>query len=142
MSEQSKGTTRREFVAASAGAAAVAAFGFNRMTEAAHHEGAMPITQIVKFTIKEGQEESAEELLRTMTAAVEKEEPGVLAYIAHRSKKDPSTVVFFEVYKDEAAVAAHNTTKHMGEMRAKFMDNFVMPLDVEQLDKVGGFMRG
>ena len=141
MSEESKGTTRREFVAASAGAAAVAAFGFNRMADAAHHEGAMPITQIVKFSIKEGSEESAVELLKTMTAAVEKEEPGVLAYIAHRSKKDPSTVVFFEVYKDEAAVAAHGTTKHMGDMRMGFAKNFVPPLDLEPLDRVSGYMR-
>ncbi len=139
MSEQSIGTTRREFVAAGAGAAAVAAFGFNRMAQAEDSDAL--ITQIVKFKIKEGQEEAAEEVLRTMTAAVEKEEPGVLAYIAHRSKKDPSTVVFFEVYKDQAAVAAHGTTAHMGVMRQKFATTFVPPLDLEPLDRVGGYMR-
>lgn len=139
MPERSEGTTRREFVAATAGAAAVATFGFNRMAQA--EDGAMPITQIVKFKIKEGQEDAAEEVLRTMTAAVEKEEPGVLAYIAHRSKKDPSTVVFFEVYKDQAAVAAHGTTEHMGVMRMKFATTFVPPLDLEPLDRVGGYMR-
>ena len=75
MSDRSEGTTRREFVAATAGAAAVATFGFNRMAQADHHMA--PITQLVKFKIKEGQEDSAVELLKTMTAAVEKEgKPG------------------------------------------------------------------
>jgi len=141
MTQNSEGSTRREFVAAGAGAAMVATFGFNRMAQAAHHEEAAPITQIVKFKLKAGNEDAAIKLLQTMTAAVEKEEPGVLAYIAHRSKKDPSEVVFFEVYKDQAAVDAHGTTAHMNEMRTQFMNVFVPPLDLQPLDKVSGFMR-
>jgi quinol monooxygenase YgiN len=139
MSEKPEGTTRREFVAASAGAAAVAAFGFNRIAQAQDDDEL--ITQIVKFKIMEGQEDAAVELLETLTAAVEKEEPGVLAYIAHRSKKDPSEVVFFEIYKDQAAVTAHGTTPHMAELRQKFASTFVPPLDVQPLDRVGGFTR-
>ncbi len=139
MSEKPEGTTRREFVAASAGAAAVAAFGFNRIAQAQDDDEL--ITQIVKFKIMEGQEDAAVELLQTLTAAVEKEEPGVLAYIAHRSKKDPSEVVFFEIYKDQAAVTAHGTTPHMAELRQKFASTFVPPLDVQPLDRVGGFTR-
>ena len=139
MSEKMEGTTRREFVAATAGAAAVAAFGFNRMAQA--QEGGALITQIVKFKIIEGQEDTAVELLKTLTAGVEKEEPDVLAYIAHRSQKDPSEVVFFEVYKDQAAVTAHGATAHMAELRQKFATTFVPPLDIVQLDRVGGFTR-
>ncbi len=140
MSEKSEGTTRREFVAVSAGAAAVAAFGFNRTAQAA--DGDELITQIVKFQIKEGQEDAAVELLQTLTAAVEKGEPGVLAYIAHRSKNDPSEVVFFEIYKDQAALTAHSSTPHMAELGPKFMECFdLQSFDIQPLDRVGGFSR-
>ena len=140
MSEKSEGATRREFVAASAGLAAVAAFGFNRIAQA--DDGDELITQIVKFKIKEGQEDGAVELLQTLTAAVEKEEPGVLAYIAHRSKNDPSEVVFFEIYKDQAALTAHGSTPHMAELGPKFAEFFdLQSFDVKPLDRVGGFTR-
>ncbi|MCH7910049.1 MAG: putative quinol monooxygenase [Candidatus Hydrogenedentes bacterium] len=140
MSEKAEGATRREFVAASAGAAAVAAFGFNRIAQA--QDGDELITQIVKFKILEGQEDAAVELLETLTAAVEKGEPGVLAYIAHRSKNDPSEVVFFEIYKDQAALTAHSTTPHMAELGPKFAECFdLQSFDIQLLDRVGGFSR-
>ena len=68
-------------------------------------------------------------------------EPGVLAYVAHFTETDPKEVVFFEVYKDEAAVAAHGTTPHMNAMRAKFMQVFKPPLKLEKLTKVAGVTR-
>lgn len=140
MSEKSEGTTRREFVAASAGAAAVAAFGFSRTAQAA--DGDELITQIVNLKIKEGQEDAAVELLQTLTAAVEKAEPDVLAYIAHRHKSDASKVMFFEVYKNQAALTAHSSTPHMAELGPKFGQVFDMQsFDIQQLDRVGGFSR-
>ena len=142
MTQKTEGTTRREFVAAGAGAAMVATFGFNRMARADHHEAAAPITQIVGVKIKEGQEEGAVELLKTLTAAVEKAEPDVLAYIAHRSKNDPLQVVFFEVYKDQAALDAHGQTPHMAELGPKFGTFFdLATFDVQPYDRVGGYMR-
>ena len=136
-----KNQSRREFVATAAGAAALtAAFGFNRVSEAAHHEEA--ITQIVRFKVQEGKEEAAAEMLATLTKAVEENEPGVLAYIAHFTKESPKEVVFFEVYKNAEALAEHGKMPHLAEMRKVFMQLFEMPLEIQQLDKVGGFMRG
>ena len=141
MSIDSEGTTRREFVAATAAGAAALTFGFSRLAGADAHEASVPISQIVKFKLNPDNEEAAIAALQALTKGVEENEPGVLAYIAHRSKTDPSEVVFFEVYKDAAAVQAHNGTPHMNAMRAGFMQNFQMPLDVQPLDRISGFTR-
>ncbi len=142
MSSDSKGTTRRDFmVAGAAAAAAVTTFGFNRMAQADTGDTSGMISQIVKFKINMENEDGAIEALQELTKGVEDNEPGVLTYIAHRSKNDPSEVVFFEVYKDAEAVQAHNVTPHMNAMRANFMQNFQPPLDVQPLDRVSGFAR-
>lgn len=138
MKEQPEGTTRREFVAATAGAAMVAAFGFNRLARA---EDTALITQTVTFKIKPGKEEEAVAALQKLTKAVEENEPGVLAYAAHRAEKDPSKVVFFEVYANEDAVAAHRTQPHMQEMFPKFQELFEGGMQIERLDRVAGYTR-
>ena len=140
MTNENTGTTRREFVAAGATVAAAMTFGFNRMAQADSHESTA-ITQIVKFKINMDNEESAIKALQDMTKAVEETEPGVLVYIAHRSKADPTEVVFFEVYADEEAVKAHQGTPHMNAMRTGFTTNFKPPLNIQALDRVSGFAR-
>ena len=133
-----KNQSRREFVATAAGAAALtAAFGFNRVTEAAHHES---ITQIVTFGLQEGKEEGGAEVLKKLTKAVEENEPDVLVYLAHFT--EDSKVVFFEVYKNAAALANHGTQPHMAVMRTEFGKYFSMPFDVKKVKRVGGYMRG
>ena len=71
------------------------------------------ITVIARFKFQEGQEEAGLEALRTMTNSVKENESGALSYICHRDQEDPSQIVFFEVYKDEEAFAAHRKTDHM-----------------------------
>jgi quinol monooxygenase YgiN len=136
-----KNQSRREFVATAAGAAALtAAFGFNRVASA--QDTSTIITQVVRFKVKEGQEEAAAATLAKLAKDVEEKEPGVLAYIAHFTKDDPKEVVFFEVYKDAEALAEHGRMPHLAELRTKFMELFQPPLNIQQLEKVGGFMRG
>lgn len=142
----SESTTRKEFLQTAAGVTAGAAFfgalGFNRMASADGHEGAdQSITQIARFSMQEGKEDEAIATLQELVKGVEENEPGVLAYIAHRSEANPSEVVFFEVYKDEAALAAHGQTDHMNAMRAKFMQVFKPPLNIEKLNKIAGVVR-
>ena len=139
MSNEQQGTTRREFVAATAGAAAVAAFGFSRVTHAEDTTGM--VTQIVTLTLKAGAEEKAVATLKELTEAVKANEPDVLVYIAHRSQTDPTKVVFFEVYKDAAAVANHSRQPHMAKMFASARELFEGGMQVEKMDRVGGFSR-
>jgi quinol monooxygenase YgiN len=139
MSDEQQGATRREFVAATAGAAVVAAIGFNRMSEAEDLLG--PITQIVTLTLKAGAEEKAIATLQELTAAVKANEPGVLVYIAHRSQKDPTKIVFFEVYKDLAAAANHGKQPHMAKMFGMSKEIFDGPMDIQKMDRVSGYSR-
>lgn len=141
MSTQENGTSRRDFFAAGAAAAATMTFGFNRMASADADDTSSMISQIVKFKINMDNEDGAIKALKDLAKGVEENEPGVLAYIAHRSKNDPSEVVFFEVYSNAEAVQAHNGTPHMIAMRQNFMQNFQPPLDVQPLERVSGFTR-
>lgn len=140
MSKEDQGTSRRDLLKFGAGAtAAAAAIGFVRPAMAAHHES---ITQIVKFKLDPEKADEAEAALKTLTKAVEENEPGVLAYLAYRQESDPETVVFFEVYKDEETLKAHGTQPHLAEMRKVFAAGvFKPPLDIQKMTKVGGFMR-
>ncbi len=139
MSNEQQGATRREFVAATAGAAMVAAFGFSRLTHAEDTPGV--VTQIVTLKMKAGAEEKAIATLQELTAAVKAAEPGVLVYIAHRSQSDPSQIIFFEVYKDAEAVANHSKQPHMAKMFASSRELFEGGMKLDKVDRVGGFSR-
>lgn len=51
------------------------------------------------------------EALRTLTAA-SRLEPGCVSYIPHQLTEDPDTVLIYEQYKDDAALAAHRESEH------------------------------
>ncbi len=139
MSDEQQGATRREFVAATAGAAVVATFGFNRLAHA--EDTPKVLTQIVTLTMKAGAEDKAIAALQELTAAVKANEPDVLVYIAHRSQKDPTKIVFFEVYKDAAAAANHGKQPHMAKMFATSKEFLEPGMDIQKLDRVGGYSR-
>jgi quinol monooxygenase YgiN len=130
--------TRRGFCVASAGLATI---GFNRMAAAADGEKSSMITQLVMFKLNLEKEAEGLQALKDLCTAVEQNESDVLAYICHRSVKNPDELVFFEVYKDADALKAHGTTPHMSKMRMSFATLFRPPLEVTRLDRVGGFAR-
>ncbi len=97
---------------------------------------------IFRAKMKPGKEEEALAKMRTMVAAVKDNEPGTLAYICHQMKDDPSEIVFYEAYADEATFQGHMGTPHMGELRAAFGDLFdTTQVKLERLDRVAGFSR-
>ncbi|HEV3137567.1 MAG TPA: putative quinol monooxygenase [Pirellulales bacterium] len=130
--------TRRGFCAAGAGLATI---GFSRLAVAAEGETGPMITQLAKFKLNMEKEADGLQALKELCTAVEENEPGVLAYICHRSVKNPDELVFFEVYKDEDALKAHGKSPHMGKMRTAFATLFRPPLEVTRLDRIGGFAR-
>ena len=78
----------------------------------------MSISVVAKLKAKQGSEKQMEEALKAMVGKV-KEEPGCEAYVLHRSNRDSTTFVFYEVYRDQAALDAHGKTPHMAEMLGK-----------------------
>ena len=99
-------------------------------------------TVVASFNIKEDKQAEAEEALKEMAAAVEANEPGALAYIAHRSQKEPTEITFFEVYADAEAARAHRQTPHYATLQrslAQFAD--LSTIKVDRLERIAGFVR-
>jgi quinol monooxygenase YgiN len=55
--------------------------------------------------------EAVASILRRFMPQAQKE-PGVRAFMIHRSKSEPSEFFFYEVFEDEDAFAAHQQTLH------------------------------
>lgn len=135
-------STRKEFLqkgAAIAGATAVGAIGFTRVAQAADHEDST-ITQTASIGLNPDKKDEARKALTELVNAVEANEPGVLAYIAHFT--EDNKVLFFEMYKDEAALANHGQQPHMAKIRDAFGAGILtMPLEIGKLERVVGFYR-
>ena len=74
------------------------------------------ITQTAAFRIDAAREAEAIAALTELAKAVETNEPGVLAYIPHKVAGDPTQIVFFEVYADEAAMKNHGQQPHLEKL--------------------------
>jgi quinol monooxygenase YgiN len=132
--------SRRDFIKTTGAAGAfVASIGFVRPAAAAVDDES--ITQLASFKLNMERETEAIASLQALCNGVEQHEPDVLAYICHRSEKEPDKVVVFEIYKDQAALAAHGTTPHMAKMGMAFATQFLPPVEITRLNRVGGFSR-
>ena len=70
---------------------------------------------VAKLKAKAGEEEKMEEALRGMVVKVAQEQ-GTLTYTLHRSQQDPCVFLFYEMYKDDAALKAHSSTPYFKEL--------------------------
>ncbi len=64
-----------------------------------------------------GKEKEMEAALKAVVPKVKAEE-GTVAYVLHRSKENPAKFLFYEKYKDEAAMAFHGSTPYLAELFA------------------------
>jgi quinol monooxygenase YgiN len=71
------------------------------------------LTVVAKLKVKADQAATFEEEARKMIAHVQANEPGTLRYVCHRSTADPTVYLFYEVYTDQAAFAAHGGSPAM-----------------------------
>jgi quinol monooxygenase YgiN len=65
----------------------------------------------VRMRFEQGDIEKVAELLGPLTAASRKE-PGCVTYIPHFVEDDPTTLLIYEQYADEAALEYHRGTPH------------------------------
>ncbi|TMF08269.1 MAG: antibiotic biosynthesis monooxygenase [Chloroflexi bacterium] len=99
-------------------------------------------TVLARFNIIAGKETEAEEAMKKQAASVESAEPGALAYIFHRNRKDPTVITVFEIYKDDEAFQAHGGTEHMGAFRGCFGSVFdPATVKIDRLERIAGFSR-
>jgi quinol monooxygenase YgiN len=65
----------------------------------------------VDMLVKPGAEEKCREYIRLLQEHSRKE-PGCVQYVGHQSSDDPRRFLFYEVYKDQAALQAHRDSPH------------------------------
>src|SRR5258708_3885048 len=83
-------------------------------------EGEMIVLK-VDMLVKPGMEQRCLELIRIMQRH-SRQEPGCLMYIGHQSTEDPRRFMFYEQYKDAAALEAHPNAPYFKEYVAGGLD--------------------
>ena len=71
------------------------------------------LTVIAKLKVQAGNESAFQQAANEMIAYVTAHEPGTVRYVLHRAIADPTEFVFYEVYADQAAFAAHGGSEQM-----------------------------
>ena len=71
----------------------------------------MPYVIVALWRARDGEAEELAKLLPELVRAC-KSEPGVIEFIAHRSRNDPNEFLLYEQYRDEAAFKEHQQTAH------------------------------
>jgi quinol monooxygenase YgiN len=69
------------------------------------------VSFVVRFRFTPEDRAEIAEALRILTAE-SRLEPGCVSYIPHHAEGDPDTIVIYEQYKDQQALAAHRETAH------------------------------
>lgn len=76
----------------------------------------MPATLIARYHVVPGNAALVEQTLRTMAERVKADEPDCLLYNANVDPENENLFCLYEVYTDDAAVAAHRETPHFREL--------------------------
>ena len=88
----------------------------------------MTITSIATFTMRAGRESDALALIRAVKRQAEREQPGTLVYLVHRTLdkkgKPTRTLYFYERYRNAAALNAHLASSSWKRVIAKWTDCF------------------
>ena len=75
------------------------------------------------------------EILEELTAA-SRREPGCVLYVPHFVEGEPSTVLIYEQYRDEAGAAAHRATEHFGKFAVAGLYQLMLDRQVENLQAI------
>ena len=76
------------------------------------------LTIVARMKIKPGREKDAEAALQDMIEYVGSAEPGTLRYALHRGVGDPTQLLMYEQYADQAAVDTHGTSERIQRLFA------------------------
>jgi quinol monooxygenase YgiN len=82
------------------------------------------IVLMVRITVRLDTDEECIRLCREMTEETLKE-PGCLQYIVHQSLDNPHCFLFYEQYKDQAALDTHWATPHFKRIILGGVDKLV-----------------
>lgn len=86
----------------------------------------------VRMRFDANDHEAVKEILRELTAASRKE-PGCVSYVAHFLDGDPSTVLIYEQYADEAALDHHRGSPHFHQYAIGGLYQMMLERSMENL---------
>ncbi len=84
---------------------------------------------------KPGRRRELEDILKMVIQAT-REEPGNIAYVMHRSTKDPDELMLDEIWVDMKALEDHLKMPHMQSALPKIKDMLDVPLRIETYSEV------
>ena len=67
---------------------------------------------VVRFLVKDGHEAEFDDLVSRTVEKIAEREPGTLLYTVHSVTGAPRQRIFYELYRDESAFAAHEEQPH------------------------------
>lgn len=70
-----------------------------------------------RMTAEAGRRDELVDVLKKLLRSVGEHEPGCLVYALHTDRDDPDAVWYYELFEDEAALAAHKTNPTLEELR-------------------------
>jgi quinol monooxygenase YgiN len=91
------------------------------------------VSFVVRFRFAPEDRAEMTEAVRIL-ASESRREPGCVSYIPHHSEDDPNTIVIYEQYRNEEALAAHRDSPHfkkygvaglLQRMKERSMENLV-----------------
>ena len=94
---------------------------------------------MLSFTVRMRFEEADHDAIEAALIALTKgsrQEPGCTSYICHFIADDPTTVLIYEQYKDEAALEAHRNTAHFKDHAVGVLYQRMKERHVEHLTAV------
>ncbi|RFU42072.1 hypothetical protein DZF91_08480 [Actinomadura logoneensis] len=75
--------------------------------------------QITVFTLLEGREEAFDRLAADLAAAARAAEPDTLVFATHQVVNAPTQRIFYQLFRNEAAFAAHQRLPHLQRFQAE-----------------------
>lgn len=87
------------------------------------------------FKLKPSRRDELEDILKIVTRETRKE-PGNIAYVIHRSTKDPNELMLDEVWGDMKSLEEHLRTVHMQSALPKIKEMLDAPLRIETYTEV------
>ena len=93
------------------------------------------IAIVARVRAKGGQGPNFERMVAGVAATVESKEPGNVFYRAYRTA-DPEAFLAVEVYRDEAALEAHQQSDHRAAAAAKVVELLDGGIEAEVLRQV------
>lgn len=95
-----------------------------------------PIVIFTRLVARPGRRSELLDAFAPLLAAVE-DEPGTDVFAVHTARDDPDALLCYEVFRDDAALAAHRESEAVRTMVAELGDVLAAPPEVTYASRVG-----